>query len=114
MNNGEGQVLCSGEVKGRGGSLSFHGPRVYVTVLVAPDTWEAASVALREYVMVKLPCATLDIPVTRFCAAVVRETAPAEVPPDGAPRVTLRVTPEGMALANCPVTLRALLFVVTE
>lgn len=63
--------------------------------------------------MVKLLCPTLDIAVTKLAAVVFKATDPAEVAPDGATKFTLNVTPVGIVVAKAPVTLRAVLLVVT-
>ncbi len=63
--------------------------------------------------MLKPDEAMVAIPVTNEAAAVVKLTVPAEVAPAGAAKLTLKVTPDGKALPNIPVILRAVLLVVT-
>ncbi len=80
---------------------------------MAAVTWAALTVAVNVYVMVKLPCAMLAMPVTRFAAVVERLVEPADVAPVGAAMVTLSVVPIGIFDAKDPVILLAVLFVVT-
>lgn len=58
--------------------------------------------------------AIFAILVTREAAVVDKLTVPADVAPEGAARLTLKVTPDGIADANAPVTFLAVLLVVTE